>query len=63
MNSINKEKNVATLSIVLSMTKSWRRRAGMKRTSLSIRSRRNVRRTETPLAPADTVTPLLAAIS
>ncbi len=46
MKRTRREKNVATLSIVFSMITSWRRRAGMKRMSLRMRSRRNVRRTE-----------------
>ena len=54
MNSINKEKKVATLSTVLSMTRSCRLSAGINRTSFKIRSRRNVRRTDTPLGPDDT---------
>lgn len=44
-------KKVATLSIVRSMTTNWRRSAGKKRTSLRIRNKRNVRRTDSPLAP------------
>lgn len=48
MNKIRSEKKTATLSIVLSMTKSWRRRLGMKRTSLKIRSKRKVRKTLSP---------------
>lgn len=51
INKTNKAKKVATLSIVLSITTSCLRSAGMKRTSLSIRSSRKVRRTERPLAP------------
>jgi hypothetical protein len=50
MNKIKREKKVATLSMVRSITISWRLSAGIKRTILSIRNKRNVRRTETPLA-------------
>jgi hypothetical protein len=48
MNNINKEKNTATLSIVLNMTKSCRRRFGMKRTNFRILNNRNVRSTLKP---------------
>ena len=60
MNKISNEKNVATLSIVLSITTNCLLNAGIKRTNFSIRNRRNVRNTETPLAccPVDTVVPL-----
>jgi len=44
-------KNVGTLSSVLSMTLSWYWSAGRKRTSLRMRSSRNVRSTESPPAP------------
>ena len=56
MNKISNEKNVATLSIVLSITTNCLLNAGIKRTNFSIRNRRNVRNTETPLAA--TVVPL-----
>ena len=49
MNNISKEKNVATLSIVFNMTTNCRLNAGIKRTNLRIRNKRNVRSTETPL--------------
>ncbi len=49
MNKQSNEKNVATLSIVFSITISCRRSAGMNRTNLSIRNRRKVLRTLTPL--------------
>ena len=39
---------VATLSMVFMSTTSWRRSAGMKRTSLSTRSSRKVRSTDSP---------------
>lgn len=48
MKRINNEKNIATLSIVRNMTKSCRRRFGINRTNLSIRSRRNVLNTDSP---------------
>jgi hypothetical protein len=50
MNKIKSEKNVATLSMVRSITINWRLSAGMKRTILRMRNKRKVRRTETPLA-------------
>lgn len=50
--SNNKAKNVATLSIVRNITMSCRCNAGIKRTSFSIRSNRNVRRTDKPLPPS-----------
>lgn len=49
MNKQRREKNVATLSIVLSITISCLLKAGIKRTNLRIRSNRNVRNTDTPL--------------
>lgn len=49
INKQRSEKNVATLSMVLSMTISCLRNAGMKRTSFSMRSKRNVLNTDTPL--------------
>ncbi len=49
MKRISREKNVATLSIVFSMTTNCLLKAGIKRTSLRIRNNRNVRSTETPL--------------
>ena len=51
MKRINNEKNIATLSIVRNMTKSCRRRFGINRTNLSIRSRRNVLNTDSPEFP------------
>lgn len=51
MNSIRSEKNIATLSIVRSITNNWRRRLGIKRTSFRIRKRRKVLRTESPESP------------
>lgn len=51
MNSTNREKNTATLSMVRSMTNSWRRRFGRKRTSFRIRKRRKVRNTLRPELP------------
>lgn len=51
MKSISNMQKVATLSIVFIRTTSWRRRAGMKRTSFSTRSSRKVRSTERP--PSD----------
>lgn len=58
MNRMRSEKKVATLSIVLSMTRSCRLRAGINRTNFKIRNKRNVRNTETPLGPVDTDPPL-----
>ena len=49
MNKASKARNVMTLSRVLTITESCRCNAGMKRTSLKIRRRRNERRTEMPL--------------
>lgn len=46
MNKISREKNVATLSIVLSITINCLRSAGMNRISLRIRRRRKVRSTD-----------------
>lgn len=57
MNNIRSEKNIATLSIVLSMTNNWRRRFGINRTSLRIRSNRNVRSTDNPELPLDPPSP------
>lgn len=51
MNRISSEKNIATLSIVRSMTNNCRRRLGMKRTNLRIRNNRNVRKTDSPELP------------
>lgn len=48
INKMSKEKNMATLSIVRSMTNSCRLKFGMKRTNLSIRSKRNVLNTDNP---------------
>lgn len=45
---MRREKNMATLSIVRSITKSCRRSWGMKRTSLRMRSSRKVRSTDRP---------------
>lgn len=50
---MSKEKNVATLSIVFNMTTSCRLKAGINLTNLSIRNKRNVLKTETPLEPPD----------
>lgn len=51
MKRIKREKKIATLSMVRSMTKSCRRRFGMNRTSLRIRSKRKVRKTDSPELP------------
>lgn len=51
MNRMSSEKKIATLSIVRSMTKSCRRRFGMNRTSLRIRSSRKVLSTDSPEFP------------
>lgn len=51
MNRTRRAKNVATLSIVRSMTMSWYLSAGMKRTNFSIRSKRKVRSTDRPPVP------------
>jgi hypothetical protein len=51
MNRISSEKNIATLSIVRSMTNNCRRRFGMKRTNLRIRNNRNVLSTDKPELP------------
>lgn len=48
MKSIRSMQKVATLSIVFISTTSWRRNAGMKRTSFSTRRSRNVLSTERP---------------
>ena len=55
MKRAKREKNVATLSIVFSMTSSWRLSAGMKRTSLRIRINRNVLSTDSPPPPWFTI--------
>ena len=52
INRTRRPKKTVTLSIVRSITTNWYRRAGMKRTSLRIRSRRKVRRTERPPLPS-----------
>lgn len=49
---ISNEKNIATLSIVRSITNNWRRRFGMNRTNLRIRNKRNVRNTLSPELPS-----------
>ena len=49
MNKISREKKVATLSIVFNMTTNCLLNAGIKRTNLSIRNKRNVRKTDTPV--------------
>lgn len=54
MKRTRRAKKTATLSSVLSMIMSWRLRAGMKRTSLRMRRRRKVLRTERP-DPLDSV--------
>lgn len=46
--STRRAKKTATLSIVRSITTSWRRRFGMKRTSFKMRSSRKVRNTDRP---------------
>lgn len=51
MKSMRSMQKVATLSMVFIRTTSWRRRAGMKRTSFNTRSRRNVLSTDRP--PSD----------
>ena len=48
MKSMSSMQKVATLSMVFMSTTSWRRSAGMKRTSLSTRSSRKVRSTDSP---------------
>lgn len=48
INKINNEKKIATLSIVRSITNSWRLKFGINRTSFRIRNRRNVRSTDSP---------------
>lgn len=48
MNKINREKKTATLSMVLSMTKSCLRKLGINRTNFNIRSSRKVRKTLKP---------------
>ena len=52
MNRISNEKKMATLSIVRSITNSWRRKFGINLTNLRILSRRNVRRTLRPEFPS-----------
>jgi hypothetical protein len=49
INNISNEKNVATLSIVFNMTTNCRLNAGINRTNLSMRNKRNVRKTDTPV--------------
>jgi hypothetical protein len=48
MKSIRSPKNTATLSMVLNITISWRRRFGKNLTSFIILRRRNVLKTESP---------------
>lgn len=60
MNKIRSEKNIATLSIVRSITNSCRRRFGMKRTSLRIRSSLKVLKTDNPELPLDPSPPMQA---
>lgn len=52
MNKMSSEKNIATLSIVRSITNNWRLRFGIKRTSFRIRNKRNVRKTLRPELPS-----------
>ena len=52
MKSNNKAKNVATLSIVRNITINCRCKAGINRTSLSIRRRRKVLSTDKLLPPS-----------
>lgn len=52
MNKMSSEKNIATLSIVRSITNNWRLRFGMKRTNFKIRNKRNVRKTLRPELPS-----------
>lgn len=49
MKSMSRAKKTATLSIVRSMTTSWRRRLGRNLTNLRILRRRKVRSTDMPL--------------
>lgn len=58
MNKTRREKNTATLSIVRSITNSWRRRLGINRTNLRIRSNRNVRNTDSPEPPPPVPLPM-----
>lgn len=48
INKISNEKNMATLSIVRSMTNNCRLKFGMNRTNFNIRSNRNVLKTDKP---------------
>lgn len=52
MNRMRSEKNIATLSIVRSITNNWRLRFGIKRTNFKIRNKRNVRKTLRPELPS-----------
>lgn len=52
INNIKSEKNMATLSIVRSITNSWRRKFGMNLTSLRIRNSLNVLSTLNPELPS-----------
>lgn len=59
-----REKNTATLSIVLNMTKSCRLKFGINRTSFNMRRSRNVRNTDNPELPAKSCSlPMLCANS
>ena len=61
MKSMSSMQKVATLSMVFMSTTSWRRSAGMKRTSLSTRSSRKVRSTDSPPSACPTISHTLGA--
>lgn len=64
MKRTRREKNTATLSIVLSMTKSCRLKLGINRTNFSMRKSRKVRSTDSPELPAKSCSlPMLCANS
>lgn len=59
MKSMSSMQKVATLSMVFMSTTSWRRSAGMKRTSFSTRSSRKVRSTDRPPSACPTISQML----
>ena len=61
MKSMSSMQKVATLSMVFMSTTSWRRSAGMKRTSFSTRSSRKVRSTDSPPSACPMISQTLQA--
>ena len=59
MKSMSSMQKVATLSMVFMSTTSWRRSAGIKRTSFSTRSSRKVRSTDSPPSACPTISQML----